>query len=70
LLRNFTGDFSAQVKSGPDVFADALVPSAAVDTGALISPHSLLRCRGVRVWKRVHAGFIAIAKPPFKFGRS
>jgi hypothetical protein len=31
--------------------------------GALISPHSLLRCRSVRVPKRVHTGFIAVAKP-------
>jgi hypothetical protein len=28
-IRNFTGDPKAQVKSGPDVFADALVPMAA-----------------------------------------
>src|SRR6266404_1402752 len=40
----------SQVKSGPDVFADALVPNAAAMTpGGLISPNSLLRCRSVRV---------------------
>ncbi len=26
MVRNFTGSFKAHVKSGPDVFADALVP--------------------------------------------
>jgi len=38
----------AQVKSGPDVFADALVPStAAMTPGALISPNSLCEVAAV-----------------------
>jgi hypothetical protein len=39
-LRNFTGVQSSKVKSGPDVFADALVPAArAIGAGALIFPN-------------------------------
>ena len=51
------------MKSGPDVFADALVPSAAVDAWRVDFPTFPVRCRSVCVRKRVHAGFIAIVRP-------
>ena len=62
--------FKAQVKFGPDVFADALVPNAAaVDARRLDFPKSLFAMSQRSVPKRVYAGFTATIKPPFKSGR-
>jgi hypothetical protein len=56
--------FSAQVKSGPDVFADALVPSAAaVDARRVDFPKFTFAMSQRSRPKRVCTGSIAIAKP-------
>jgi hypothetical protein len=72
LVRNFTGASKPHVKSGPDVFADALVPLPALMALARRFPQIPNNCRSSSSAKaddRVRRGFSIQRLPPKIPGR-